>query len=61
MKTCTWRIVLAAVTVASILTPQATTGAYSVFTHEELIDLTWRSAIRPLLLERYPGSTDAQL
>lgn len=61
MKTCTWRIVLVAVTVASILTPQATTGAYSVFTHEELIDLTWRSAIRPLLLERYPGSTDAQL
>jgi len=38
-----------------------TTNAYSVFTHEELIDLTWRSAIRPLLLERFPGSTDAQL
>ncbi len=46
--------------VAAMLAPQ-TTGAYSVFTHEELIDLTWRSAIRPLLLERFPGSTDAQL
>jgi hypothetical protein len=34
LKTCSWRIVLAAVTVASILTPQAATGAYSVFTHE---------------------------
>ncbi len=46
--------------VAAMLAPQ-TTGAYSVFTHEELIDLTWRSAIRPLLLERFPSSTDAQL
>ena len=60
MKTCTWRIVLAALTAATMLAPQIT-GAYSVFTHEELIDLTWRSAIRPLLLERFPGSTDAQL
>ncbi len=60
MKTCTCRIVLAALMVAAMATPQ-TTGAYSVFTHEELIDLTWRSAIRPLLLERFPGSTDAQL
>ena len=60
MKTCTWRIVLAALTLAA-LAPQAAIGAYSVFTHEELIDLTWRSAIRPLLLERFPGSTDAQL
>ena len=61
MKTCTWRIVLAALLVAAMLAPQAATGAYSVFTHEELIDLSWRSAIRPLLLERFPGSTDAQL
>ncbi|HEY6443241.1 MAG TPA: zinc dependent phospholipase C family protein [Candidatus Acidoferrales bacterium] len=60
MKTCNWRIALAAMTVAMMLAPQ-TTPAYSVFTHEELIDLTWRSAIRPLLLERFPGSTDAQL
>ena len=36
-------------------------GAYSVLTHEELIDLTWRDSIRPLLLERYPGLTDVQL
>lgn len=61
MKTCTWRISLTGLLVAAMLVPQAATGAYSVFTHEELIDLTWRSAIRPLLLERFPGSTDAQL
>lgn len=35
--------------------------AYSVFTHEQLIDLTWNSSIRPLLLRRYPGLTEQQL
>ncbi len=35
--------------------------AYSVFTHEELIDLAWSGSIRPLLLARFPGSTDEQL
>ncbi|HWF40432.1 MAG TPA: zinc dependent phospholipase C family protein [Candidatus Acidoferrales bacterium] len=43
----------------SVLPPSA--GAYSVFTHEELIDLAWSSSIRPLLLARFPGATDAQL
>jgi hypothetical protein len=35
--------------------------AYSVQTHEELIDLTWKSSIRPLLLSRFPSLTEAQL
>jgi hypothetical protein len=35
--------------------------AYSVFTHEELIDLAWSSSIRPLLLARFPGASDDQL
>jgi len=35
--------------------------AYSVQTHEQLIDLAWKPAIVPLLLERYPGLTPAQL
>jgi len=43
----------------SVLPPSA--GAYSVFTHEELIDLVWSGSIRPLLLARFPGSTDEQL
>lgn len=29
--------------------------AYSVLTHEELIDLAWDDSIRPLLVARYPG------
>lgn len=36
-------------------------GAYSVFTHEEVVDLAWDSSIRPLLLARFPGATDDQL
>ena len=35
--------------------------AYSVLTHEELIDLAWNGSIRPLLLARFPGATEAEL
>lgn len=37
------------------------TVAYSVLTHEELIDLSWNESIRPMLLARFPGTTEAQL
>jgi hypothetical protein len=35
--------------------------AYSVLTHEEIVDLLWTSEIRPLLLERYPGLSEDQI
>jgi hypothetical protein len=35
--------------------------AYSVLTHEEIVDLLWTSEIRPLLLERYPGLSEEQI
>ncbi len=35
--------------------------AYSVLTHEEIIDLLWLDQIRPLLLKRFPGLTDEQI
>jgi hypothetical protein len=35
--------------------------AYSLLTHEQLIDLTWQQSIVPLLLSRYPTLTPAQL
>lgn len=35
--------------------------AYSVLTHEEIVDLLWTSEIRPLLLERFPTLTEEQL
>ena len=36
-------------------------NAYTLITHEELIDLNWRNSIVPLLLGRYPNLTPAQL
>jgi len=36
-------------------------SAYSLLTHEELIDLTWKDSIVPLLLSRYPTLTPEQL
>jgi hypothetical protein len=36
-------------------------GAYSVLTHEAIIDVSWDKTIKPLLLKKYPGSTEAQL
>jgi Zinc dependent phospholipase C len=35
--------------------------AYSLLTHEQLIDLTWKDSIVPLLLSQYPGLTPQQL
>jgi hypothetical protein len=35
--------------------------AYSVLTHEEIVDLLWLDEIRPLLLKKYPGLTDDQI
>ena len=37
------------------------TAAYSVLTHEELIDLAWNESIRPVLLKRFPAATESQL
>jgi hypothetical protein len=39
----------------------ANARAYSVLTHQELIDLAWNDSIRPFLLARFPGATDAQM
>ncbi len=35
--------------------------AYSVLTHEEIVDLLWTDEIRPLLFQRYPGLSDDQI
>jgi hypothetical protein len=42
-----------------LVCPQA--GAYSLLTHEQLIDLTWQSSVVPLLRSRYPGITPKEL
>jgi zinc dependent phospholipase C len=35
--------------------------AYSILTHEQMVDLLWKDQIQPLLLKRFPGSTEDQL
>ena len=35
--------------------------AYSVLTHEEIVDLVWTTEISPLLLQRFPTLTEEQL
>ena len=35
--------------------------AYSVLTHEEIVDLVWSDQLSPLLLKRFPALTDDQL
>src|SRR5438309_3943883 len=36
-------------------------AAYSVLTHEQIVDLLWSDQITPLLLAKYPGTTPEQL
>lgn len=45
----------------AMLAVSSPASAYSVLTHEELIDLAWNDSIRPLLLSRYPHSSPAEL
>jgi Zinc dependent phospholipase C len=53
---------LAAVVFVVLLCPGARRApAYSLLTHEQLIDLTWDDSIVPLLLSRFPNLTPAQL
>jgi len=35
--------------------------AYSVLTHEQIVDLLWTDELRPLLLQRFPALTEDQL
>jgi hypothetical protein len=36
-------------------------SAYSVLTHEEIVDLLWTDEIQPLLLKRFPGLSEDQI
>lgn len=51
----------AAVLILAVLLIAAKVFAYSVLTHEEIVDLLWTSNILPLIEQRYPGLTDEQI
>ena len=44
-----------------VLMSCSSSSAYSVLTHEEIVDLLWAGQILPLLLKRYPGLTEGQI
>ena len=52
------RLARAATLVFAVLLLCGGAFAYSVLTHEEIVDLAWKSEIRPLLIERFPGITE---
>lgn len=56
----TQNIFFAAALMGLLLWPQPST-AYSVQTHEQLIDLAWKPSIEPLLRKRFPAISAAQL
>jgi hypothetical protein len=44
-----------------ILVNPLSSKAYSVLTHEAVIDASWESAIKPLLKEKFPMATDSEI
>lgn len=58
-----WRhfVMRAGTVLLIVLMSCSSSSAYSVLTHEEIVDLLWADEIRPLLLERYPGLTEEQI
>jgi Zinc dependent phospholipase C len=55
-----WFTLLSAVFVSAVWLP-APGAAYSVLTHEAIIDSAWPNELRPLLLARFPNATADQL
>ena len=58
-----WRLLSLrlAVLVLVMLMCSGGSSAYSVLTHEEIVDLLWTDGIRPLLLKRFPGLSEDQI
>src|ERR1035438_5034734 len=58
-----WRLlsIRATALVLVLLMCNGGSSAYSVLTHEEIVDLLWTDSIQPLLLKRYPGLSKDQI
>lgn len=58
-----WKLFSARVAVLFFIVTICSLGAtaYSVLTHEEIVDLLWTSEIRPLLLNRYPALSEEEI
>ena len=60
---CAWRLLWIRVLALFLVTLMCGGGssAYSVLTHEEIVDLLWTDELRPLLLNRFPELSEDQL
>src|SRR5580693_7927583 len=58
-----WRLLFTRVAASLLIVLLCSTvsSAYSVLTHEEIVDLLWTDEIRPLLLKRFPVLSEDQL
>lgn len=58
-----WRhfVMQAGIVLLIVLMSCSSSSAYSVLTHEEIVDLLWGDEIRPLLLKRYPELNEDQI
>jgi Zinc dependent phospholipase C len=58
-----WRLIFAraAAIVLVALLSSTNLPAYSVLTHEQIVDMAWTAEIRPLLLHRFPDLTEDQI
>src|SRR5690349_1278229 len=54
------RLIHTIVLVTAALSPLPA-GAYSVLTHEEVVDLAWEDQLQPMLLQRFPQATPEDL
>ena len=58
---CRWLLTRLLALSLVILMYSGGVSAYSVLTHEEIVDLLWADQIRPLILKRYPGLSEEQI
>src|SRR5690349_1227807 len=58
-----WRRLALRVCTVLLIVPMSSSSssAYSVLTHEEIVDLLWTDQIQPLLLKRFPGLSEDQI
>src|SRR5579864_5489194 len=61
VKSCRERATRVATLLLIVLLTSSALPAYSVLTHEEIVDLLWSDDIRPLLLKRFPGLSEDQI
>ena len=55
------RALAAIAVVLCLLAGGQSASGYSVLTHEQIVDLLWKSQLRPMLLARFPNATDDDL